>query len=460
MRPTLGLAAISGGLMAALVTGMISAPAQARPGHHRHPCASGLIALTFDDGPSASVTPGLVSYLQRHHLRATFFVVGERIAGHHRLLRRMARHGFAIGNHTYHHENLTTLSDRQIHRTLAHTRRAIRRAGATQAPLMRPPYGSINSRVRGVIHRMGMVPVLWTIDSLDWTGIPTPAIVHNVLSGLHPGRNIVLQHDGVANSPRSVAALPQIVQSAHNRGYCFGRLGKRGHVRPVVPHVSISNATVREGNRGKRVVLKFKISLNKPLDRRVGIHLRTRSGSAVGGLGHDYKRRSVRLDLAPGTRSRTFVVRVRGDRLDERTEHMRVILSAGPHTRVVDPVGVGTIRDNDGTVRAWVHRATIQERRPGHPQRAKIMVHLRHESGRMVGLHIVTRPRGARPERDYKPVNRWVWVRRHQLTRTFPITISGGRHREGVEKFHLVIVGHRHAHVRHRVAIVRIRPPR
>jgi peptidoglycan/xylan/chitin deacetylase (PgdA/CDA1 family) len=454
MRWTRGLAAIAG---VALLAPIIGPPAQAGLRDHRHPCSNGLIALTFDDGPSASVTPGLLSFLQRHHLAATFFVVGERVPGNHRLLRRMARRGFRIGNHTYHHANLTKLSNAQIHRTLASTRRALRRAGVTQSPLMRPPYGSINRRVRRVIHRMGMVPVLWTVDSLDWTGISTSAIVHNVLSGLHPGRNIVLQHDGVANSPRSVAALPRIVESARNRGYCFGRLDNRGQVRRVVPRVSISDATVREGNRGERVMLKFKISLNKPVDHRVSVHVRTRSRSAVGG--RDYVRRSVRLHLARGTRSRTFKVRVRGDRLDERAEHMLVILSAARRARVADGVGVGSIRDNDGTVRAWLHRATVRERRPGHPRRVKISVHLRHESGRMVGLHVVTRPRSARPERDYKPVNRWVWVRRHQRTRSFPIIISGGRHREGVERFHLVIVGHRHAHVRHPVAVVHIRPP-
>jgi peptidoglycan/xylan/chitin deacetylase (PgdA/CDA1 family) len=454
MRWTRGLAAIAG---VALLSSMIGEQAQADLRHHRHRCSSGLIALTFDDGPSASVTPGLMSYLQRHHLPAAFFVIGEQIPGNHRLLRRMARRGFRIGNHTYHHENLTKLSNEQIHRTLARTRRALRRAGVTQSPLMRPPYGSINGRVRRVIHRMDMVPVLWTVDSLDWTGISTSAIVHNVLSGLHPGGNIVLQHDGVANSPRSVAALPRIVEAARNRGYCFGRLDNRGHVRRVVPQVSISDATVREGNPGHRVMLNFKVSLNKPVDHRVSVHVRTRSRSAVGG--RDYTRRSVRLHFARGTRSRTFKVRVHGDRLDERTEHMRVILSAGRRTRVADQVGVGTIRDNDGTVRAWLHRATVRERRPGHPTRAKVTVHLRHESGRMVGLHVVTRPRSARPERDYKPVNRWVWVRRHQRTRSFPIIISGGRHREGVEKFHLLIVGHRHAHVRHRVAVVHIRPP-
>jgi hypothetical protein len=372
----------------------------------------------------------------------------------------MSRHGFTIGNHTYHHENLTKLSNAQIHHTLAHTRKALRRARVKKSPLMRPPYIAINKRVRRVIHRMGMVPVLMTVDSLDWTNVSTSAIVHNVLSGLHPGRNIVLQHDGIPNSPHSVAALPQIVESARNRGYCFGRLDHRGHVRAVLPRVSISNDTVREANQGKRVVLRFTISLNKPSDRRVSVYVRTRSRSAVGGHDHDYTRRSVRLHFAPGTRSRTFVVRVHGDRLDERTEHMQVFLSGGRHTRIADGVGVGTIRDNDGTVRAWVHRATVRERRPGHPRRRKITVHLRHESGRMVGLHIVTRPRSARPERDYKPLDRWVWVRRHHRTQTFPIIISGGRHREGVEKFHLVIVGQRHAHIRHRVAVVRIKPPR
>jgi peptidoglycan-N-acetylglucosamine deacetylase len=454
MRCARGLAAISG---AALAASLIGAPAQADPGHYRRPCSHGLIALTFDDGPAPNVTPGLLTLLQHHHVPATFFLIGELVPGHHKLLRRMARHGFGIGNHTYHHENLTRLSNAQIHRTLARTRRAIRRAGVRQSPLARPPYGAVNRRVRRVIHRMGMEPVLWTIDSKDWKGISTRAIVHNVLSHLHHGRNIVLLHDGVANSPRSVAAVPRIVRKARNRDYCFGRLNRQGHVQAVVPRVSISNATAREANRGKRVSLKFKVSLHRPIDRRVTVHLRTRSRSAVGG--HDYTRRSVRIQLPAGTRSHIFKVRVHGDRLDERTEHMRLILSAGRHTRVVDRVGVGTIRDNDGTVRAWLHRATVRERRPGHPRRVKITVHLRHESGRIVGLHVRTRPRSARPERDYRPVNRWVWVKRHHRTRTFPIVISGGRHREGVEKFHLVIVGHRHAHVRHPVAVVRIRPP-
>ena len=455
MRWARGRAALAG---AVLAVSMIGAPASADPSHNRRPCSHGLVALTFDDGPATTVTPGLLTLLQHHHVPATFFVIGDRVPGHHKLLRRMSRHGFRIGNHTYHHQNLTKLSNGKIHRTLVRTRRAIRRAGVKGSPLVRPPYGAINRRVRGVIHRMGMEPVLWTVDSLDWTGISTRRIVHNVLSHLHHGRNIVLQHDGVANSPRSVAAVPRIVKSARNRGYCFGRLDKRGQAQAVVPRVSISNATAKEANGSKRVFLRFKVSLKRPVDRRVTVHLRTRSRSAVGG--HDYTRRAVRIHLAAGTRTHIFKVRVHGDRLDERTEHMRVILSAGRHTRVADRVGVGTIRDNDGTVRARLHGATVRERRPGHPRRVKITVRLRHESGRMVGLHVRTRPRSARPERDYKPANRWVWVRRHQRTRTFPVVISGGRHREGVEKFRLVIVGHRHAHVRHPVAVVRIRPPR
>jgi peptidoglycan/xylan/chitin deacetylase (PgdA/CDA1 family) len=78
---------------------------------------------------------------------------------------------------------------------------------------------------------MGLVPVLWTIDSEDWTGISSSAIAQNVLSHLRRGDNIVLQHDGVDNTPATLAALPKIVSAARQRGYCFGELGNRGQIR-------------------------------------------------------------------------------------------------------------------------------------------------------------------------------------------------------------------------------------
>jgi peptidoglycan/xylan/chitin deacetylase (PgdA/CDA1 family) len=84
---------------------------------------------------------------------------------------------------------------------------------------------------------MGLVPVLWTIDSHDWTGIPSSTIAHNVLSRLRPGDNIVLQHDGVDNSPATLAALPQIVSTARELGYCFRGLGNRGEVRDAQEQV-------------------------------------------------------------------------------------------------------------------------------------------------------------------------------------------------------------------------------
>jgi peptidoglycan-N-acetylglucosamine deacetylase len=199
--------------------------------HHHHSCPAGLIALTFDDGPSASATPRLITYLNHQHVPATFFVVGERIPGNEHILRRMARAGFRIGNHTYHHEDLTKLSDSQIRETLQQTRWAIEGARVLQSPLMRPPYGRIDQRVREVAAAMRLVPVVWTIDSRDWTGISSSAIAHNVLSHLRSGPNIVLLHDGVANTPATLVALPKIVSSARHLGFCFRELGNRGEVQ-------------------------------------------------------------------------------------------------------------------------------------------------------------------------------------------------------------------------------------
>src|SRR3989441_7110330 len=104
------------------------------------------IAMTFDDGPSAKLTPKLLDLLAAHHIRATFFVIGENVAEHPEIVAREVREGHEIGNHTWSHPNLAKMSDDRIRGQLRKTEDAIRSAIGNRPTLMRPPYGSISTR--------------------------------------------------------------------------------------------------------------------------------------------------------------------------------------------------------------------------------------------------------------------------------------------------------------------------
>ena len=157
-------------LAAGLLAGVAGAPggpsyaASAPAGH----CRSGHVSLTFDDGPVPTVTPTLVRTLQRLHVPATFFMLGYRVAASPSTARLVARSGFLVGNHTWAHEQLTTLTDHQVRHTLLRTQHALHRAGVVTTPLVRPPYGETDARVGKVEAGLGLSEVLWTVDPRDW----------------------------------------------------------------------------------------------------------------------------------------------------------------------------------------------------------------------------------------------------------------------------------------------------
>ncbi len=200
-------------------------------GKTRRTCRSGSITLTFDDGPSPVMTPRLVRVLVREQVPATFFMVGEKVRRSPAVARLVRDQGFTIGNHTWSHPDLTRLSSRRVRGQVLKAGAELRRQGIRTGRLMRPPYGAISGRVSREIRRMGLVPVLWTADSLDWSGGSAPQIARRILAQLRRYRtNVVLQHDGVGNSAASVAAVPILVRAARARGYCFTDLGPGGGV--------------------------------------------------------------------------------------------------------------------------------------------------------------------------------------------------------------------------------------
>jgi peptidoglycan/xylan/chitin deacetylase (PgdA/CDA1 family) len=149
------------------------------------------IALTFDDGPNAAITPQVLDILARHHARATFFVIGNHVPGNEALLRRMYAEGHEIGNHSWSHPDFTTLNPEQMQEQIAATQAAVIGAGVPAPTLFRPPYGAVNVVVQG---RAPMTIAMWNIDPEDWKVKDGKKITARVLGAAAPGR-VVDMHD-------------------------------------------------------------------------------------------------------------------------------------------------------------------------------------------------------------------------------------------------------------------------
>src|SRR4029077_1781714 len=127
------------------------------------------IAMTFDDGPSATLTPKLLDILAAHQIKATFFVIGENVAEHPEIVARAAHEGHEIGNHSWSHPNLVKMSDDDVRSQIQRTDDAIKSATGSRPTLLRPPYGSITSREKRWIHdQFGYQIILWDVDPYDW----------------------------------------------------------------------------------------------------------------------------------------------------------------------------------------------------------------------------------------------------------------------------------------------------
>ena len=177
------------------------------------------MGLTFDDGPSNDHTPALLNALQQNGLRATLFNEGQYAAAYPSQVRAEAAAGMWIGNHSYTHPHLTQESQSQIDSELGRTQQAIANAGGGTPKLFRPPYGETNSTVRSVEATYGLTEIIWDVDSQDWNGASTDAIVQ-ANAQLANGQ-IILMHEWPANT---LAAIPRIAQTLAGTGLCAGMI--------------------------------------------------------------------------------------------------------------------------------------------------------------------------------------------------------------------------------------------
>jgi peptidoglycan/xylan/chitin deacetylase (PgdA/CDA1 family) len=175
------------------------------------------VALTFDDGPGP-YTPQVLSVLESSHVQATFFAIGKMESYFSASTQREVSDGDVVGDHTQGHLPLARLSVHEQREQLFEGIARIELAGGPRPELFRPPYGSFNEATLRELHSLGLLMVLWSVDTNDYLQPGVPTIVERVLAGARPGA-IFLLHDGGGDRSQTVAALPVIIRELRARDY-------------------------------------------------------------------------------------------------------------------------------------------------------------------------------------------------------------------------------------------------
>lgn len=176
------------------------------------------LALTFDDGPHPDNTVRLLAMLKQRGIKATFFCVGQRVADHPSVAKRIVEDGHEIGNHSWSHRVLSALPDAVVAADLERTDAAIRKATGVAPTLMRPPYGAFTDRQRDWAHgKWGYSITLWDVDSDDWRNPSAAYARSRILKGASPG-SIVLSHD-IHRS--TVDGMPKTLDALQAKGFKF-----------------------------------------------------------------------------------------------------------------------------------------------------------------------------------------------------------------------------------------------
>jgi peptidoglycan/xylan/chitin deacetylase (PgdA/CDA1 family) len=183
------------------------------------------LALTFDDGPNDPWTPRLLEVLDRHQVRATFFLIGRYVAQRSDIVRQVAAAGHVIGNHTYDHPNLIFVRPREVEGQIRRCAQVLEQVIGPHSNLFRPPFGGRTPPALSAVRRCGLVPVLWSVSGWDWEA-KSAAEVEGKVMGSAEGGEVILLHDGGhrylgVDRSFTVTAVDRIIGRCREQGFQF-----------------------------------------------------------------------------------------------------------------------------------------------------------------------------------------------------------------------------------------------
>lgn len=198
------------------------------------PVSEKVVALTYDDGPNPPHTQALLELLAQHGVKATFFLKGRNVEAYPQTLQAILQAGHEIGNHSYSHRPMFSLSQSAMQEEVARTSAAIAEVTGSTPALFRPPYGGQGPGLKLALAALGLPSILFGPVGFDWEVTDPQRIADNVLADIEPGA-FVLLHDGDGDSddPRTqnsraptVAATGIIIEALKKQGYRFATVGE------------------------------------------------------------------------------------------------------------------------------------------------------------------------------------------------------------------------------------------
>lgn len=176
--------------------------------NHNYKTSGNYISITFDDGPNPEFTPKVLSLLNDHNAKATFFLIGKKAEKHPNLVQQIIAEGHTIGNHSYSHSNnFGFFPSQKVTDELKQSNSILKQITGKEIKMFRPPFGVTNPNIKKALKSTRHFSIGWSKRSLDTTNLSGEKILKRITSELKKG-DIILLHD---SSDKSVAVLEQLL---------------------------------------------------------------------------------------------------------------------------------------------------------------------------------------------------------------------------------------------------------